>query len=513
MPIKHFFLLVLENRSFDHIFGFSPISGDDASTGQHTTIDRPDPAVHINSDSKTGKSYAVHEGSDFSLKGIDKDPGHEAADVQQQLTGPNLGFVDNYAPNSANPGRVMDCFSPEQLPVLNQLAAEFAVCDRWFSSLPGPTWPNRFFMMAATSGGLTNSPSAGDIIKATALEGYSFENGNIFDAFDKSNIPWCIIEGDLFPVSFALKGMNKNSAKGRFIDIGDFAAKLNDPGFNEKFIFIEPQYGTHKFDITGPGDFSGGNSMHPLDDIRKGEQLVKEVYEAIRSVPSVWESSVLLITFDEHGGFYDHALPPATTAPGDEPLNMAHGQVPFDFTKLGVRVPAIIVSPLIEKGIIDHTVYDHTSALATLERLFDVAPLTHRDDAAKDFIHLLTLTELRVDTPSVLTGPAVAMKFAALAAAPQDTSESLKAELALLERNPTLEKMAAEPEVSGPQVGFAFVALMRATSVAQSETEDELWKKEFSEIHSRRDAARFMTRAKLKVQFNEYLPPVGSTPA
>jgi phospholipase C len=515
MPVEHFFVLVLENRSFDHIFGFSRIEGKDAIAGGHTTIDRPDPAVHINTDSRTGKPFPVHEGADFSLKGLDLDPGHEPGDVQQQLTGPNLGFVNNYASQkkpAANPGRVMDCFSAEQLPVLNHLATEFAVCDSWFSSMPGPTWPNRFFMMAASSGGLTKSPSTGDIIKATALKGYSFEGGNIFDALDKAKKPWCIIEGDLFPVSFALKGMNRNSARGRFIDIDSFTTKLNDPEFNENFIFIEPQYGTHKFDITGPGDFSGGDSMHPLDDVRKGEQLVKEVYEAIRSVPSVWESSVLLITFDEHGGFYDHAIPPVATPPGDKPINAAHDQAPFDFAQLGVRVPTIIVSPLIEKGVIDHTVYDHTSGLATMEKFFGLPSLTKRDAAAKDFLHLFTLKEPRSDTPLLLAEPAVAMKVATLTATPKDTLQSLRAELALLERHPTLERMAPEPEVSGPQVGFAFVALMRTTGMVESEAEDKLWKDEFSKIHSRQDAARFMTRAKLKIQFNEFVPPPQAQP-
>ena len=528
MPIQHFFVLMLENRSFDHIFGFSPFTGQDASVNQQTTTNRPDPAVDTNTDTKTGKPYPVQPTADFSLKNVDVDPGHEFGDVQQQLAGGNGGFVDNYATQKGvvDPGRVMNCFSAEQLPVLNQLAAEFAVCDSWFSSLPGPTWPNRFFMMAATSGGLTKSPTTGDIIKATALQGYSFQHGNIFDALDKQGVPWCIVEGDMFPVSFALKGMDANLARGRFVSINDFAARLAAPTFNDRFIFIEPQYGTHKFDVTGPGDFSGGNSMHPLDDVRKGEQLVKQVYETIRSVPAVWANSVLLITFDEHGGFYDHVLPPPTTPPGDNSINAAPGQQPFDFGQLGIRVPSIVVSPLIEKGIIDHTVYDHTSALATLERLVNVPPLTQRDAAAKDFSHLFTLTTPRTDTPAMLTNPAItpAVAATAMTSTPEDTQESLTADLAKLESpepavpaapstpDPSASHIreaapAPEPEVSGPQVGFAYVGLLRALSQAKDPTEKELWKKEFSAIHTRRDAARFMTRAKLKVRYNVYSPP------
>ena len=522
MPIQHFFVLMLENRSFDHIFGFSPFTGPDAITEQQTTTGRPDPSA-TNTDTSTGKTYPVQSGADFSLKGLDVDPGHEFADVQQQLAGGNGGFVNNYAAQpAADPGRVMNCFSPTQLPVLNQLAAEFAVCDCWFSSLPGPTWPNRFFMMAASSGGLTKSPTTGDMIKATILQGYDFQHGNIFDALDKNDVGWCIVEGDLFPVSFALKGMDVNSAKGRFVSMNNFAAKLADPNFSERFIFIEPQYGTHQFDGTGPGDFSGGNSMHPLDDVRKGEQLVKQVYETIRNVPAVWANSVLLITFDEHGGFYDHVTPPPATPPGDDPINAAPGQQPFDFTRLGIRVPAIIVSPLIEKGIIDHTVYDHTSALATLERLFDVSPLTQRDAAAKDFSHLFTLATPRTDTPVLLTNPAIAPTEAvtAMTAAPEETKETLTSALADLEAASTRPAAIpgmpsqiapaaplAEPEVSAPQSGFAYIGLLRALSQAKDPQEQALWKKEFTAIRTRRDAARFMTRAKLKLQYNVYSPP------
>jgi phospholipase C len=509
MPIQHFFILMLENRSFDHVFGFSAINGKDATTGQPRTIDRPDPAVDKNTDESTGKLYPVKEGADFSLKGLDPDPGHEFGDVALQLKGPNLGFVDSYAScHAVDPGRVMECFSAAQMPVLNQLATEFAICDRWFSSLPGPTWPNRFFMTAASSGGLTKSPTTADIIKATGFEGYGFEHGNIFDALEKSSIPWSIVEGDMFPVSFALKGMNSHAENGRFTNIGDFAAKISAPGFIDRFIFIEPQYGSHKFDITGPGDFSGGNSMHPLDDVRKGEQLVKEVYETIRSVPVVWENSVLLIAFDEHGGFYDHVQPGATIPPGDDPVNVANGQQPFDFAQLGVRVPAVIISPLIAKGIIDHTVYDHSSALATLERLFNIAPLTKRDEAAADFLHLITLTQPRTDTPVSLGVPAMAMQT--VLAVPQDTPETLKSELALLEPVPGLEKMSADPGVSGPQVGFAYVGMMRAIGKSKSVEETRAWQSEFSNIKTRRDAARFMARAKLKVHFDQYVAPGAS---
>src|ERR1700744_2017668 len=114
MPIEHVFILMLENRSFDHLFGFSPISGTDAATGQPTTVNRPDPAVDINQ-TTGGDPFPVHDGADFSLKDLDPDPGHEFADVRDQLAGGMLGFVKSYADqkdsqtglNTSHPGRVM----------------------------------------------------------------------------------------------------------------------------------------------------------------------------------------------------------------------------------------------------------------------------------------------------------------------------------------------------------------------------------------------------------------------
>ena len=115
--------------------------------------------------------------------------------------------------------------------------------------------------------------------------------------------------------------------------------------------------------------------MHPLDDVTRGEKLIKTVYEAIRNSPQ-WENSLLLVTFDEHGGFYDHVRPPAAVPPGDT-MTASYIQHHFQYDQLGVRVPALVISPLIPRGVIDHTIYDHTSMLASVERLFGMKPLTN----------------------------------------------------------------------------------------------------------------------------------------
>jgi phospholipase C len=436
--IDHVFVLMLENRAFDHMFGFSGLEGVDRD-GHPTAIIGADPNQDFNIDSGTHQPVpaTTDPPADFALKGVDQDPGHEFEDTLMALCAQfdeagnlvqpapqyqpvpggyppitNGGFVENYMhPSnsddkaSSTPDRIMHCFdTPKQLPVMYQLAKEFAICDQWFSSMPGPTWPNRFFLLAASTGGLDHSPSTADIVTATTVEGYRFENGNIFDLLDDNCIDWRIFEGDEFPVSFALSGMNLNALQGRFTDFEDFQSELSKPDFGPQFVFIEPKYGAHGFDVTGPGDFTCGNSMHPLDDVTRGEKLIKTVYEAIRNSPH-WEHSLLLIVFDEHGGFYDHVHPPAAVPPGDT-MTESYIQHHFQYDQLGVRVPALVISPLIPRAVIDHTIYDHTSMLASVERLFGMKSLTNRDHAANDFLHLLSLEVPRTDAPVRLPEPA-----------------------------------------------------------------------------------------------------------
>ena len=130
--------------------------------------------------------------------------------------------------------------------------------------------------------------------------------------------------------------------------------------------------------------------MHPLDDVTRAETLVKNVYEILHR-STLWQKSALLILFDEHGGFFDHVPPPVCISPGDKLIN-GSGDVAtqFKFDQLGVRVPAIIISPFVKKGIIDHTLYDHSSALGTIEMSFSLDPLTQRDKNANNLLHLFS---------------------------------------------------------------------------------------------------------------------------
>ena len=392
----------------------------------------------------------------------------------------------------------MRCFAPEQLPVMNALAREFAVCDAWFSSLPGPTWPNRFFAMAASSGGLDDSPSKLDVVASVSVGGYRFYNGTIFDRLDDRCIPWRVVEGDEFPVAFALAGMNYNALQGRFSDFDDFVTEVADPSYEPQFVFIEPQYGESTFGITGPGDYTCGNSMHPMDDVVRGEQLIKDTYEAIRNSPH-WENSILIVTFDEHGGFYDHVPPPAAVPPGDVQVDdyVKHG---FRFDQLGVRVPALVISPWVRRGVIDHTTFDHSSILATTERLFGMGSLTERDSNAHDVLHLVSLEEPRTDTPTSLPAPARNPQPLGCSDQPASEDELLlrRAELRL-GRTTDRGRDESDDVVGSTQLGFTQVALMKVLQTAEY-PERERWIGQFESITTKTDAALFITEAKLQIR-------------
>ena len=413
--IQHVFVLMLENRSFDHMLGFSGIEGADAVSGARTAVEGLDGSQ---SNAAGGQKFVAQSPAPFQM-GFD--PGHGFTDVVEQLGGPgaayvagqpyparvNSGFAANAAAslaasgmNDVSPGEVLASFSPEQLPVINALAREFVVCDHWFSSIPGPTWPNRLFVHAATSGGLDDSPSSFQSIE-TLFKGYRFANGTIYDQLDKKGFPWSIVEGDALPQSLSLGDMVPRALDGRFINLATFLSRLDDPHFADTFTFIEANYGH----VLADGrNFKCGNSQHPLDDVTRGEQLLKTVYEAVRKSPH-WPESLLILMYDEHGGFYDHIPPPAATAPGDSSIAglNKHG---CGFDQLGVRIPAVIITPLTEKGLIDHTVYDHSSISATLSRLFKLDLLTNRDKAASALEHLLSRGTPRDDAPVTLPSPA-----------------------------------------------------------------------------------------------------------
>jgi phospholipase C len=395
--IQHVFVLMLENRSFDHLFARSGIPGIVAATSANTNT-------------LNGTVYPF--GGD-APNPLPTDPAHEFSDAVEQLCGAgvqfrkgepfppvdNSGFVANYAtsrsegplPPQGDAGDVMRGIDTRsEAPMLYTLATEFVLCDGWRSSMPGPTWPNRYFLHGATSAGLDHTPTRAEMLEWESVDGFSYPNGSIFDALGAGN--YRLYQDDSgtlvgrVPQVTSLRNLH-------FFDVDDlshFEADLAQ-GYTARYTFIEPNYG----DIVHQ-TYEGGSSQHPRDGVAQGDQLAARVYNAIRQSP-LWESSLLVILHDEHGGLYDSLKPGSAIPPNDgAPAKLnASG---FGFDVYGVRVPAIVVSPWVAKGVVDHTVYDHSSVLATIERLFGIAPLTERDRRANDLMSLVT-PACRTDCP------------------------------------------------------------------------------------------------------------------
>lgn len=421
--ITNVFVLMLENHSFDHFFAMSGIPGINAAT----TAD---------SNSIGTQKYWVKDGAPASMT---TDPGHEFADVALQLSGDNGGVAESYAtsisedtgtPATDHIGDIMACFRTQsQLPVIAQLASEYAICDHWYSSMPGPTWPNRFFVHGASSACLDRSPKTLEETEwESHVHGFCYENGSIYEALTSAKHPWRLyndvcnryraasewMHGGWIPQVASLKGVSLfdvhplDSSHESTTWADNFANDLLRD-YPYAYTFIEPNFGKSFFDKQPPykgPTYKDGSSQHPEDDPYGGECLIKAVYEAIRNSP-LWETSLLVIVYDEHGGFYDHVSPPAAKPPGDSNVNRLKDLNGFAFDRYGVRVPAVIVSPRIAKGTVDHTRYDHTSILATVQRMLGMGHLTQRDLAANDVRPLFASSPLRseADCPRTLNFP------------------------------------------------------------------------------------------------------------
>jgi phospholipase C len=442
--IEHVVVLMLENRSFDHMLGY---------------VQHPDPAFdgllghpHRNPGFRGGPAV---EASPTAKKVLPVGPDHSHDAVMLQLAlrsgePSNRGFVRSYERKARNMdppvfggllgslanfarglrakggtvvkdrGRlVMGCQSPENVPVLAQLATEFGVCSRWFCSVPGETWPNRNFAHAATSDGQTE------------IQIRPYTNRTIFELLETAGADWRIFYDDT-PQVWAFPALwDKPERHAKWFPLDQFADHVAADKLTA-YTFIEPNHRPplHTLDhepLVGVPDLS--NSQHPENnlvsndayndftlqgesDFTRAEGLIATIYEALRTHPQVFEKTLLLITYDEHGGLYDHVPPPAgVPSPGGEVSTVSRLQqalfyrkaAKFDFTMLGPRVPALVISPLVRKGDVDAVPRDHASIPATLRALFapDADSLTKRDGWSPPFHGLLTLPEPRTDLPSL----------------------------------------------------------------------------------------------------------------
>jgi phospholipase C len=395
--IQHIVVLMLENRSFDHMLGFlyadhgntTPSGAPfDGLTGQEADPDQNGVQTQV-------FKLTASMPNAYFMPGADPGEGYAATNNQLfgTLTPPNPpvatnnGFVKDFAytlgweakeGRSILPGTVaaniMGTFTPDMLPVLSSLARGFAVCDRWFSSAPTETLPNRAFAAAATSQGHMDDATK------------SFTCPTIFGSLSEKGINWAIYGYDADPLTRLTFTDTRNAPDTLFGRFSDFTAAAAS-GHLPAYAFLEPSWGPT------------GNSQHPNYDVALGEQLIHDVYYALRN-GGAWNQTLLVVTYDEHGGCYDHVPPPSGAVPPDGSV----GEFGFDFKRFGVRVPTVLISPLIEAGTVFRapmgtTPLDHTSMLKTIERRWGLSPLTARDAAAPDIGAVLSRSTPRTDDP------------------------------------------------------------------------------------------------------------------
>lgn len=401
--IDHIVELMLENRSFDQMLGFlyhdtknKSASGQafDGLTGKEWNPDDLGRRIPV---------YAIQSGDPHPYLMPGADPGEGFQNTNFQLFGTdapapgavpgNQGFVVNFKSAIASdlakaykdtlPGtldsQIMGMYTPAMLPVLSGLARGFAVCDAWFSSAPTMTMPNRAFALAATSQGHLD-----DHVKI-------FTCPSIFGRLSDRNVDWAVFGYSQEPYTRHDFTDTQNAAESHFGHFRDFQERAA-AGTLPAFTFLEPSWD------------ASGNSQHPNYDVALGEQLIHDTYYALRKGKN-WGSTLLIVNYDEHGGNYDHVPPPSGAAP---PGDGCVGEFGFDFARFGVRVPAVLVSPLIAAGTVFRAAggtIDHTSVLKTIHERWGTNPLTQRDNAAASLAAVLTLDKARADDP--LKGVAV----------------------------------------------------------------------------------------------------------
>jgi phospholipase C len=440
-PIKHVVVLMLENHSFDQMLGslrseFSDLEG----------VDAANPRSNQDKDGK-GYSQAV-----TAATSVQNDPMHELANVLHQLENNNGNFVLDYS--EAYPAttpdqrqQIMGYFAPGVLPALHQLARNFTICDHWYSSVPGPTWANRFFVHSGTCLERVQMPEdLNDSLHNPGLY-LGYDQDTIYDRLNERNIAWRIYHGDI-PQSLVLTHQRtvQNARRYEFMDVFYSDANGQEEHF-PAYSFIEPSY-----------YWPAQNDDHPPHTTLRAQTLLGNVYNALRKNERLWNSTLLVVLYDEHGGFYDHVPPPAAVPPD------GHSLPNFAFDRLGVRVPALLVSPWVEQTILK-TEFDHTSLLKYLTEKWNLGPLTERVAKAQSFGSAIRTTgQPRTDTPGSVPLPAMAAALETTMAAGPD--EALNGhQKALIAFSEYLEQEIAEP-VGKP----ARAAAMMAGPPSQVET-------------------------------------------
>jgi len=380
-PFDHVVLLMMENRSFDHLLGWVP-----GADGRQAGLQYPDKAGNLHATWDLGHEY---QPCNFL------DPQHQWGAANIQLNGGKVdGFLltqvtsaDQTAPSDLWP---VSYYRKPAVPILGHLAEQYTLLDHYFAAFNGGTWPNRLYQVAAATD-----------IDAT---GVFFPDGTVSPMSNIRTTIWDRLrEAGLTGGYYAYgEEMTKVFASRRYDSIthpvDDFFTAC-EKGMLPNLTLIEP-------DFTSESEDKGtSNDYHPLGSVRAGEAYVQRVYEAVSKSPQ-WDRTVFVINFDEWGGFYDHVVPPKVQ---DDNVNPGAGEHP-DYSQLGFRVPCIVASPWSPKRVVSDGPYEHCSVLRMVEWRWGLEPMTLRDRTAKNLAEVLDFSQRRpaVELPAFTAPPIVA---------------------------------------------------------------------------------------------------------
>ena len=435
IPIDHVVVVMMENHSFDNYFGLLPRRGQPAADGfRFDASGRPadtNPAPG-------GVIRAFHMPTTCQPEG----------QVNQTWTGTRIsidgGRMDGFI--EASQGAAMGYWDDSDIPFYYSLGRTFTLANRWFASVTGQTYPNRRYLMAATSYGLIS----------TVLPGVNDPpppNGTIFDRLNAHGITWTNYFTDLPQTAIIPSVVKSNlTIKTAATPAGHYATTAQflldaAAGTLPNVAFVDPEFGA--VDAVGgvlPSGLQtlvptsvraqGGDEENP-QNITFGESFVASIVHAVMASP-LWPRTLLVWTYDEHGGWYDHVPPPAAVLPDTIPPDLAPTDVPGRFDLYGCRVPAVVVSPWSKPAAVTGVVHDHTSILKFIEEKWNLPAITYRDANAASLGDFLDFSRPRMLEPPALAGAPVLL--------PCDAGN----------QNPAVSAVATGPEPSsGPGPGAA----------------------------------------------------------
>ncbi len=374
--ITTYVYLMLENRTYDHILGARTLLEGKPGDGLTEGMSNPD---------SDGNPVTIYEPTVDKLCVLDPPHGWDPSHAQWN-SGAMDGFVRAYqqAHGSTTIHDTMAYQTRALQPVTWALADQYTTCDRWFASVMGPTLPNRAFWHTATSFGLKDNTAVLEKFASVPVP-------TIYNRLVDKGVDWVYYFGSLAVASLLGQpgpyqlDLGPNDGTGRVRKFCVYADQPDAPngqffkdcaaGRLPPVVYIDPYFG------------SGGNDDHPPTHPMMAQALIRAVYTALATSPQ-WKNCMLVITYDEHGGFFDHVAPPQTTDDTLEKFGVD------GFTQLGFRVPAMVIGPYVKQSYVSSTQYDHTSALKHLQSAFDLEPLNVRMDAANDLTDCIDMERL-----------------------------------------------------------------------------------------------------------------------